>query len=507
MASRRRNKKVSSSTAIPSPIGGWNARDSLSQMSPTDAVEMINLFPMTTECRVRLGTTRYATDITGTVESLIDYQGGSASELFAIASGSVYNVTSSGAVGAAELSGLSNSRWDYVNITTSGGSFMIMANGVDDVYEYDGASWSTSAITGVTPSDLHSPIIFKNRIYFVERNTLKSWYLPVQSIAGAAAAVDMSAFVQFGGYIVSHCTWTLDAGKGVDDYYVAITSNGEVIVYEGTDPASASTFAMRGVWRIGTPIGRRCMVKYGGDVLIITQDGLMPLSGALQSSRVNPRVALTDKISQAVSAAAGTYGSNFGWQVIDFPKENQLWLNVPISSSTKEQYVMNTISRAWCKMQDMNVSCLIVYQDDLYYGSIDTVWKAWDTYNDDGGNINAYVLPAFSGFGNPSILKRFTMTKPIFRASATPRVRLSINYDFNTAFSTAPLSYSPGAGARWGIAHWGVATWGSGQSVFQNWQGATGLGYYASSQLNMVTNGYDLRWVSTVFVYENGGVL
>ena len=28
--------------SIPSPIGGWNARDSLGAMPPTDAVQMVN---------------------------------------------------------------------------------------------------------------------------------------------------------------------------------------------------------------------------------------------------------------------------------------------------------------------------------------------------------------------------------------------------------------------------------------------------------------------------------
>ena len=113
-------------------------------------------------------------------------------------------------------------------------------------------------------------------------------------------------------------TWTIDGGQGVDDLLVFVTSWGEVIVYKGTDPSSASAWALVGIWQIGAPVGRRCFMKYAGDLLIICQDGVYPMSGALQSSRVNPKVALTNKIQLAVSEAVTSYGSNFGWQLIQF---------------------------------------------------------------------------------------------------------------------------------------------------------------------------------------------
>ena len=110
---------------------------------------------------------------------------------------------------------------------------------------------------------------------------------------------------------------------------VFVTSWGEVLVYKGTDPSSANTWALVGVWQIGAPVGRRCIMKYAGDLLIICQDGVYPMSSALQSSRVNPKVALTNKIQFAVSDAVTNYGSNFGWQLISFPKQKHLfWIQI-----------------------------------------------------------------------------------------------------------------------------------------------------------------------------------
>ena len=178
-----------------------------------------------------------------------------------------------------------------------------MANGVDAPRNYNGSTWTMPTITGVTATTLRDPILYAQRQFFIENNSLKVWYLPVDSIAGAAAAVDIASFMTKGGYIVAHGTWTIDAGQGVNDHYVIMTNKGQVIVYQGIDPTSTATWSMVGVWDIGSPVGARSMYKYAGDMLIITQDGVVPLSGALQSSRVQPRVAITDKIQYAISEA------------------------------------------------------------------------------------------------------------------------------------------------------------------------------------------------------------
>jgi hypothetical protein len=57
---------------------------------------------------------------------------------------------------------------------------------------------------------------------------------------------------------------------------VFVTDQGEVMVYRGTDPSSASTWALIGIWIVGAPIGNRCLMKYGGDLLVLTLDGLDP---------------------------------------------------------------------------------------------------------------------------------------------------------------------------------------------------------------------------------------
>ena len=502
------------SKSMPAPVGGWNARDSIADMDEKDAVILTNFFPSTTSVNLRGGYSQFSTGYGAQVETVIAYSGATTDKLFGIAGGSVYDASSGGAVGAAALSGLTNSRWQYVNITTPGGSFIEMCNGADSVYTFDGTTWTdrSAAITGVTSSTLIGINLHKNRIWFVQTGTLKAWYLPVQSITGAAAALDLSAFCPHGGYLMAMGTWTIDAGYGVDDHAVFITSNGDCLVYRGTDPTSASTWALVGVWYLGSPIGRRCFVKYAGDLLLITQDGLLPLSGALQSSRVNPRVAVTDKIQQATSAAITSYGSNFGWNVLHFAKQNALVLNVPVNvNANQQQYVMNSITGAWCNFTGWQANCFEVYGEDLYFGGTNFIGKAWDTYADAGQAIPTQGLQAFNHFGSPAQIKRFTMMRPTFYASSPPSVSGQINVDYDKSPSTATLSAASAIGALWDSTsltqRWDSGLWGSGLEISRQWQGANGVGYCGAPNIATNTNSIELQWLATDIVLEAGAIL
>ena len=502
-------RRRANSVSLPAPVGGWNARDSLAAMDPLDAVTLENLFPGTTSVNSRSGYTQFSTGWPGQVETVMSYSGSTTSELWGISNGEIYEAVS-GAIGAAAVTGLTNSRWQYINLTTSGGSFIEMCNGADGVYTYNGTSWidQSGNITGVTAANLVNINLFKNRVWFCEVGTLKAWYLPVQSISGTANSLDLSAFAPHGGYLMAMGTWTIDAGYGVDDLAVFVTSNGDVLVYRGTDPSSASTWALVGVWWLGSPIGRRCFVKWRGELLLICQDGLLPLSGALQSSRVNPRVALTDKIQSQMSQAVTDYGSNFGWQVLPYPNQNMLLLNVPVTAgNSQEQYVMNTITGAWCNFTNWNANCFELHEDQLYFGANTFVAKAWNTAQDAGSAIVIDGLQAFNYFRAPGQQKRFTMIRPMLLINSTQTVNANMNVDFDQTAPASAIGTVTFSGALWDSAKWDQSTWSSTLNVSSVWQGSTGVGYAGAPHIQSNLNGATLQWVATDVVMEPGGVI
>ena len=482
-------------------------------MPPTDAAQLTNWWPGTSNVILRYGYSQFATGISGQVETLLVYNGLTTDKLFAAnAGGSIYDVSAGGAVGAAVVSGLSNGRLQYTQITTTGGSFLMAVNGADKLRYYDGTTWSadggTYTITGVNTATCFNINLFKNRIWMIQEDTLDAWYLGTDAIQGAATKFPLGGVASLGGALVAMATWTIDAGYGVDDLAVFITNKGEIIVYRGTDPTSAADFQLVGVWQVGEPVGTRCWLKYGGDLLVITQDGVMPMSGGLQSSRLDPRVSLTDKIQFAVSQSVSLYSGNFGWQLLYFPKENQLYLNVPVQEGmSQQQYVMNTITKNWCNFTGWEANCWALFNNDPYFGGNGFVGKAWNTLADNNTNIEGTAVQAFSNFGNPTVQKRFLMMRPVFYTNGSPNILGEVNVDFDLSDTSAPLSSTPISYATWDSGLWDSAVWGSDLNLVQNWQGVTGLGYYGSPFIKVAAQGIQVQWVNTTVVWEPGGVI
>jgi len=509
---RAPSNQRSQTVSVAAPIGGWNARDALGAMDPLDAVTLTNFWPGTNSVILRNGYTKHATGITGTVQTILAYSSGTSNQLFAAAIDSIYDVTSPGAVGAADVTGLSNAKFQYVNITTPAASYLMAVNGQDKLRTYDGSAWhkdgdgSPYNITGVDTANCVNITLFKNRVWLVENGSLKAWYLPINSIGGAAQSLDMTSLVQLGGYIMAGMTWTLDAGYGIDDYLAFITSNGEVVVWRLTDPTTPSGISMTGLWRVGAPIGRRCWLKYGGDLLIITQDGVVPMSGALQSSRLDPRVSITNKIQYAVSQAVSSYGQNFGWSLLYYSKENQLIMNVPIATGQEQQYVMNTITKSWCNFTGWSANCWEIYQDDPYFGGNGYVGKAWNGTVDHTSNINGFALQSFQNYGSAT-QKQCKMIRYHLLSNGTPAIFGNVNVDYNLADQSAQLNFSVTQYGVWDSGLWDVAYWGGGLNPTADWQGTTGIGYSFAPTLNTATQGIELQWVATDLVFEAGGVL
>lgn len=412
-------------------------------------------------------------------------------------------------VGTREVIGLSNSRWQYQNFTTTAGSYIVMVNGADVYRVYDGTAWHKDGdgapydITGVTSSNLIDVHVFKSRLWFVQVNTLKAWYLPVNSIGGAATVLDLSGVFLKGGTLQAMATWTIDSGFGVDDYAVWATSKGEVAVYKLSDPTTPSGIALIGIWHIGSPVGRRCFMKFRGDNLIICQDGIMPLASALQSSRLDPRVAVSNKIELAVSTAVTNYGANYGWQLLQFPKEDMLILNVPVQEgSAQQQYVMNTINGSWCNFTGWAANCWELFNDNAYFGGNGFVGQAWSTNADAGTNIQGNALQAFSALRSPAIQKRFTRIRPTLYSNGSPTIYANVNLDLDTTDPSSPLAFSPTTYGVWDTGLWDTAVWGADLTLNNRWQGANGVGGWVAPRLKVATMGIQVQWVNTDLVYE-----
>jgi len=509
--------KTSQIITVPAPIGGWNIRDPLPMMEPQYAPLLDNVFCLPSELMVRKGYTQWAT-FTGTCKSLLEYNPlNGIQKLYAAVdnagSVSIYDISTSGAVGAAKVSGLTGAKFKQASFATSGGNFAYYVNAADNAILFDGTTWysvssvsATYAITG--PSDTHfrDVISHKRRLWFVPNSSMACWYLPTDQIAGAAVKYDFAPIFTRGGYITKINTWSLDAGTGLDDYFVIFSSEGEVAVYTGTDPASASTWSLQGVFYIGSPTGRGYTCKFGGDLLIINKDGIAQMSKSLMSSRVSTWLQLTDKIQPQLAQDTTTYADNPDWDLLLYPPQNMLMVNIPVSSTVSYQYVMNTISGAWARWTGLPAKCWYFSNDLLYFGANGYVGLAWNTQSDNGNEINADVLPAYQNYGASSQLKFWSLARILVGSSSNFSYGTRMELDFNLSikdFSTPGVVQLPTA--IYGTDKYDQSVYGGQIQVKKVWASVSGMGYWGSLHIKMKTKFADVRLYSYDLTIAAGG--
>lgn len=506
--------QTSTSISYPAPVGGWNARDALAAMPPTDAVDLENFFPKTSYVEVRGGKANHLTGISGTKTLAVYNAINGTSKMFAINSVGVYDASSAGAVGAS-VATVTNAKFQQNNFGDGTNNYLMLFNGVDKPLYYDGSTWisvdaaSSPALTGLTTTKIVSAFASKGRMFFIEKDSLSFWYLAAGAAGGALTEFPLDGVAKHGGYLVAGSTWTFDGGDGIDDAVVLVTSEGEVIVYRGTNPSVAASWLLVGVFYLGRPLGRRCLQKYGGDLVLLTQNGAFPLSAALQSSSIDRRVALTNKIENAFNNASRLYESAFGWEVMSYPAQSAIIFNVPIvEGGEHEQYVMNTITKAWCKFKEWDAETFAIFDGELYFAEATKVVKAWTGHVDGSSDIVAYGKSAFSYFNRPGEQKQVVMYRPVIAVDGTLSFLTDIDVDFSDTPINGTATYTPSSGAQWDISLWDVGYWAAGLEILKNWTSPeSGVGFCASGKVKIASSTLTVQWIAHDFVFKTGGIL
>lgn len=520
--SPRAQKQVSQAVTIPAPIGGLNVRDSIALMPDTDAIVLKNIFPTSYGCLVRKGFKEHATNLPGKVQTLMSYNSRSGTNvLLGAVPDEIYDVTSSGDYTAAtpKYTGLSNALWQHVNFANSAGSHLVAFNGVDDGIWYNGTTYArltagdgivSGTINGVDPADVIHCCVHQRRLWMVPVGSTKAYYLPVDSVYGVAVSFDFGPWMSSGGYLTAIYTWSIDSGTGSDDHLAAITSEGQIIVYKGTDPADSSAWALVGVYSQGTPVGRRCGVKYAGDIAVMTQFGLISLTQSLVSTKVanTPDTAFTNKIQALISDLVGVYSSLDGWQIMVYPNANMLILNVPVSATQSIQLAMNTITKAWGQFEGINALCWELHYSTPFFGVDGTVYRFWEGHRDaadSAGNGGVKVSyegqTAFNYFKSPGIQKHFKMARATFIGNADPGHYFAVNTDFELSTVYGSSIMTGISSGIWNQSYWNQAFWGGGDKTYKPWGSVEGIGTAGSFRIKGDASG-EVLWTSVDWIYE-----
>jgi hypothetical protein len=441
------------------PTRGWILSENLASVQPGGAYVLDNWICTEKGIRVRGGGLRHAT-LPANVVSLFSY-GVTNRRMFAATATAVYDVTAPASplvAPAAAFSGQTSGDYSFAQFGTAGGDFLYIVNGTDSPRLFNGTTWtaitgaSSPAITGVTTSLLNHVWVHANRLFFVERNTMRAWYLPVDSIGGIATSFSLAGVFKKGGSLLFGARWSLDAGDGLDDVCVFVSTEGEIAVYEGQNPSDANNWSLSGIYEMPRPLGKNATASAGGELLVATTSGIIPISAAIKSD-------LGALERQSITYAIYPYWrKNFTTGTVHIEKVPSSGVMFVTEPGQKYTLAANLLTGAWSRLT-WQATCLLDFEERGYFGAGSRVFLMDAGGNDDGMPYTAVYVGQFEGLGSFGGTKTAHQMRATFETSGPINPQITARADFDTVVSSPPASPANYTVDVWDVGLWDQAKW------------------------------------------------
>lgn len=399
---------------------------------------------------------------------------------------------------------MSGGEWHSALLPNPGGLFLIMANGGDGLRVFDGATWQTVPISGINTADIVSLIVHHHRVWFVLRNSLTLYYLDQDAFTNLdtgkdAFPVPLGPLVRNGGSIAAIASLTQDGGRNDNDQLVAVTTEGEMVVFSGSDPATSQTWKQAGVYTVAKPIGRRCFIAHGGSLAYLSTKGLFPVLGCLvKPDAEKPLSAFSEPVwpTFCASIASGA------WNMIE-----SLDHEITIVSSPSLQWVLSS-TNGWSTFTGLNATCWLSTPAGLFFGTSDGKVCKYGGGEDQSQPVSSYIVDRFDRLKSMGI-KTAQQVRPLYTARHPYRPRVQMLANYRTPPDTFTARFTDGINYQWEDITWSMqpALWERQQSSRQGlWRSVSAEGTELALLMGMKTRtpviytGYDLQ-------YEAGGSL
>lgn len=469
---RRGGRQRSQAITLPAPMKGINTTRVLSAMDTEECIFAINILPEDFGCEVRDGYVEWANGWVGTpARTVISFEGNSSldDKLWVANNEGIWEVTLEGETSPTQVVTFGSSADNagiciYVNYGNDAGDrFVLLCDGENGYYvwtqttdTWDKITTGGGGITGADPELFNFIMIWKQRVWFIQRETGHSFFLSkAEEFLGTVVLFNFGDQFRFGGPLVSLHNWTLDGGDGIDDYLVALSGAGDVIIYRGTDPTSSADFFLVGSWYVGQlPAGNRVASEFSGELYILSVQGVLPLSQLLNGSGIDkPETYVTKKIAPYVREVMDTTQNAFGWHVHIHPKQSLLFINSPPRSEGQVAFTLYFGTMAWGTIRDLPKAHTANWKGEIYWcdinrnklfiqrGHVDGV------YLDPGVDgqpeaINWDLLTNYSTLDAPAMYKRVQYIRPMFVGGGAPTFNVVAAYDFDIFEQTTSPPFS-----------------------------------------------------------------
>lgn len=495
------------STTIPFPILGWNTRDPIDQMDPNYAQVMDNIFPAEQKGQLRSGSATYvSTGFSGKpAKTLYEHVNADASRVFiAAANGHIWNISTS--TPSSLGSGFTSDAWQVVHDKL----FSIFLNGKDTPQKFDGTTLSNTSFSGISdPTTLIQGTLYRNRFYATAGDQT-FWYGGLDAISGALAQFDCSTLLSKGGGIQFLTTWTRDSGQTTSELFVVVSTEGEILIFQGSYPGEdgstqgSTAWALVGHIFLAKTLGPRAFQQYQSEIEIETQLGIVPLSQAVSNQLVpGQEGTLTDKIAPTFNSVATMFGTNFGWSAHLYPQAKMAIYNIPISANSQSlQFVRNLITGAWCRFTGWDAATFCVFEDKLYYSTWDgEVRQALTQETDAGALINYELLYAYNYLGDGEHSKHAQKVRPLILADNDITLGIGIDIDFNPS-TISPVEVVGVLGNLWDVPNWDSVHWADENLYNDTWYDVAGIGRAFALHFKGAVSNANFSLASTHILYD-----
>jgi hypothetical protein len=468
-------------TTLPAPTRGLILNENESFMQPGGALQLDNWFPTMKGIALRGGCTRWCdlhaldavvppvpSALRQPVVSMFQYISGNVQRIFAGQTTKLFDTTAGTPV--LVKSGQTSGNYVASQLANASGDHMLVCNDAGDyVLHFDGAAWTTfnaGQITGPAGTSVaagHNLTYvwkYRGRFYFIEGGTMNAYYLGIDSFQGALALIPLAGAATKGGKLLWGASWSIDAGDGIDDKCVFCTDQGELLIFTGSNPADASNWRQEGRYATSVPLGMNAHQAIGGDILIATVDGIIPISASIQKDVSQLDLASITRAIKPMWRNEVIAKRALPWTMCKWDEQGLLFVTWP-GGNPGNRYcaVVNIATGAWCRAVGYDAMCFARMRGDMFFGNQDgIVMQANRTGYDDGQPYTAVMVGGWEMFSSQATTMVFRQARASFSsgngAPFTPQLSATTDYII-TLPAPPPAAPDPGVADVWDQGVWG----------------------------------------------------
>ncbi|RPH75987.1 hypothetical protein EHM76_00095 [bacterium] len=474
---------------LPAPTRGIVQHENEAYMQPGGCIVCDNWFPTMRGAKLRGGCVRHC-DLHAldgpvppvpsasrqSVISMFEYTYGSNVRIFAAQQTKLFDVTAPTPV--LVKSGQTSGNYATAQMSNLSGNYLIAVNDTGQPpLRFDGTTWLTLDASAPSADQIKHPTSglpmtglthvwkYLSRLFFVEGNTMNLYYLDIDSIAGTLKRFPLSGAATRGGSLLFGANWSVDAGDGLDNKCVMATNLGEILLFSGTDPSSVASWRQEGRYDVSPPLGKNAHTLIGGDLMILTVDGIVPLSQVLTKSAGQLELAMVTRSIKPMWREEVTLKRTLPWTIKKWDEQGIFLVTWP-GGSPGNRYcaVANNATGAWARAVGWDALCFARLGADLYFGNQDgIVMLANRTGKDDGAPYVATYVGGWETFGQPAAEFVWHQARAVFSTGQPfepfePQLTATVDYEV-TIPPPPPPGADPGLLEVWDQGKWDQAHW------------------------------------------------